>query len=1200
MKLLSALGLAMLTLGLAPQAISQVIVANNSDSGAGSLRQAIIDAAPGSVITFAPALSGQTIRLTSGELVIGKNVTINGSALPVAISVSGDADGEGEPTVEDSRVFVIQAGSTVILDSLRIVDGKAADGAGGGNGADGGGILNNGTLTIRNSTVISHSAGKGNGSGRGGHGGGIYNGGALTLERTVVSQNLAGDGGFGGNDSGGDGGGVYNAGTLIVKESTFDANHAGDAGNNGGTGGFGGGLYHVAGTSGIIENTTFSDNLAGSGGLGSGNGTGGFGGGIYSAGKLTLENSTVSGNQGGAGTASGAAVGTGGSGGGIANIGALTLRSVTVAGNITGVGSDDAGSGGGIFNDLLTGVLTLDHVIVAANNLPASPGSAGGPDFFKKGFSAIIRSGVNLIGSNSTVSTEFPSPVTVGQPNINGDLVGTNASRLNPKLTPLGLFGGPTETLVPLPDSPAVDPPGGSALSSLSRDQRGLLRVGDGNTTPGALMDIGAVEFEKAVDIGPGTLTFARQPSSIIEGAGLGQVGISRNGGARGAVSVRVDSSLVDVGPGFASSADFEAVTNFVVHFAHGESLKFVPVTITADKSEVELNEIFDMFMSAPVGGVTIGTPNPGVVRIIDAVDSSSPVLTLTSPLSNQLNLEANGAVFNVTGQARDNQGIERVEMSLDGGAYQEISITQATDLKSATFNVPLTVSPGPHSVSVRAIDTKLKSSAVIKRTFTYRVERPLTVGINDSLFGSVSPGFVPSSTRNVGFPYSITATPKPGYVFDGWTVNAFAGTGITVASAELPKLNFVMQPGLTLTANFRLNPFVLTLIGSFEGLVLPDAGQTPGIETIGHLTATVSSKGGVSGRLRVDGSSLTYSGTFDNSGVARFGTARSKVLVIKRKAKADLELELKLDMTGASKEVTGTLTRRLNGSQLTVSKIVAKRAHYSSVLKADVALAGAVSQRYHVILPSKAQAPVLAANLYPQGTGIGNFVVKPVGSISCSLKLADNTVVPVWAAKLTEANTFTVFGALYSSKGCFAAEIKVDPTQMDTDASGVDAVWCRPAITTSQWYPAGWPAGVNVDVVGSKYGAVTGTSVVPDLGPEDLTLGNVDLGFSDGLTAGINKLVNVSIADKLTRVPVTDTTFTAAITRSTGGVKGTFIHPSGSKSVAWEATLFQKAGAYQGGHGFFLSPLPKPVTGLGESGKVQFKESGKVQFKAK
>jgi hypothetical protein len=41
---------------------------------------------------------------------------------------------------------------------------------------------------------------------------------------------------------------------------------------------------------------------------------------------------------------------------------------------------------------------------------------------------------------------------------------------------------------------------------------------------------------------------------------------------------------------------------------------------------------------------------------------------------------------------------------------------------------------------------------------------------------------------------------------------------------------------------------------------------------------------------------------------------------------------------------------------------------------------------------------------------------------------------------------------------------------------------------------------------------------------------------------------------------------------------------------VNWQAILFQKAGIHQGGHGFFLSPLPKPVTGLGESGAVLFK----------
>jgi uncharacterized repeat protein (TIGR02543 family) len=1191
MKLHDAFCLAIAILSWAAQVNAQIVVTNAADAGAGSLRQAIQDTSPGGVITFASSLSGQTIRLTTGALVIGKNLTINGSALAAAVSVSGDADGEGEPSVEDSRVFEVSAGNTVVFDSIRIVRGKAPDGTNGGHGGDGGGILNSGNLTIRNSTVTLSSAGKGNGTGRGGHGGGIFNGGTLTLERVVLSQNKAGDGGFGGADSGGDGGGLHNAGSLSVNEVTFEGNNAGDAGNNGGTGGFGGGLYHADGFQGAIRNSTFSGNLAGSGGLGTGNGTGGFGGGIYSAGTLLLENSTLSGNQGGVGTSGGSSVGTGGSGGGIANVGALTLASVTVVGNTSGVGSDDAGSGGGLFNDLLTGVVSMNHVIVAGNSLPTSPGGAFGPDLFRKGFSAINRSGVNLIGTNSSVSVEFPAPAVVGQPNVNGDLVGTNASPLNPKLAPLALYGGATATRVPLSDSPVIDPVGGVTVSVLSRDQRGLTRVGDGNATAGAVMDIGAVEFEKEVDVAAGTLRFARQPSSILEGVGVGQVGISRVGGSRGAVSVRVSTGFgPGFGPGFATDADFNPFSNLLVTFAHGETLKFVPVTVISDRTQVEVNEVFELFMSTPLGGATIVGSNPGTVRIVDAVDASSPVLTVTSPTSNLLILEANGPVVNLTGQATDNQGIERVEMSLDGAAYQEISVTLSTDFKSATFNVPMTVNPGLHSVAVRAIDTRARSSAVVRRSFTYRVERPLSVGVNDPAFGGVSAGFLPSSIRYVGFPYSITATPRTGYVFDGWTVNNIAGTGVTLALAELPRLNFLMQPGLSLTANFRLNPFVPVLIGSFEGLVLPDVGQTPGVETVGHLTATVSSKGGVTGRLRVDGSNLSYAGTLDNSGFARFGTIRSKILTIKRNGKADLELELSLDMSGASKQVSGTLTRRLNGTILTVSKIAAKRAHYSKALKADASLAGAVSQRYNLILPAKAQVPVIATNLFPQGVGIGSLVVKPDGSVSCAVTLADNTVMPTWAAKLTEADTLVVFGALYSAKGCFAAEVKLDPLQAATDAAGVDALWCRPAIATSQWYPAGWPTGLNVDIFGSKLSVVTGSSVVPALGAENLVNGNADLTFAGGLTPGIGKLVSVSVADKVTRVPTTDASFTASITRTTGGVRGTVVHPATAKAVNWQAILFQKAGIHQGGHGFFLSPLPKPVTGVGESGAVLFK----------
>src|SRR5262249_9181423 len=59
------------------------VVTNTNDSGAGSVRQAIIDSCPGSTITFDPSLTTggpATITLTSGELVINNSVTIQGPA----------------------------------------------------------------------------------------------------------------------------------------------------------------------------------------------------------------------------------------------------------------------------------------------------------------------------------------------------------------------------------------------------------------------------------------------------------------------------------------------------------------------------------------------------------------------------------------------------------------------------------------------------------------------------------------------------------------------------------------------------------------------------------------------------------------------------------------------------------------------------------------------------------------------------------------------------------------------------------------------------------------------------------------------------------------------------------------------------------------------------------------------------------------
>ena len=73
----------------------------------------------------------------------------------------------------------------------------------------------------------------------------------------------------------------------------------------------------------------------------------------------------------------------------------------------------------------------------------------------------------------------------------------------------------------PLPGSPAIDPTGGAATSPFPTDQRGLPRVLDGNAVAGAIVDIGAVEYDRTMvltlaDTGPGSLrdTFTAAPAA--------------------------------------------------------------------------------------------------------------------------------------------------------------------------------------------------------------------------------------------------------------------------------------------------------------------------------------------------------------------------------------------------------------------------------------------------------------------------------------------------------------------------------------------------------------------------------------------------------------------------------------------------------------------------------------------------------------
>ncbi|MDH5515781.1 MAG: hypothetical protein OEY45_11545 [Gammaproteobacteria bacterium] len=182
------------------------------------------------------------------------------------------------------------------------------------------------------------------------------------------------------------------------------------------------------------------------------------GGGLYNVfGNLLMLNVTFAANT------------SGNAGGGLVNeSGNVVLRNTTVSGNTATV------FGGGIVNDGPLAALDLENSIVAGNNGPAA---GNGPDIGNRNAGTINPAGANLIGDNDTVSSVFPA----------GPLVGTTASPLDPVLAPLGDYTGPSETLLPLHGSPAIDAaitPGGTPPD----DQRGIARP------TGPANDLGAVE----------------------------------------------------------------------------------------------------------------------------------------------------------------------------------------------------------------------------------------------------------------------------------------------------------------------------------------------------------------------------------------------------------------------------------------------------------------------------------------------------------------------------------------------------------------------------------------------------------------------------------------------------------------------------------------------------------------------------------
>jgi len=285
-------------------AADQVVI-NNNDSGAGSLRQAIVDVGNGENITFNLSSGNETITISSvlsdalsadyeintkGFTIDGDNTSGSGTDITIQVTTPGTST---------YRIFAfdLRNGFNVTIQNMTLKGGDVSASSLGSANDDGGVIWylddGDGSLTLDNITMRDGKANKG---------GGIYSSyGDLSISSSTITTNTT--------ETSGHGGGIYsNYGTLSITSTNVTSNTAN---------GHGGGIYtNYLTSASVITQTVIAGNEATSldgGGLHnnssspvltncviSGNFAGRYGGAIanWTSSEAAFLNCTITGNYG--------------------------------------------------------------------------------------------------------------------------------------------------------------------------------------------------------------------------------------------------------------------------------------------------------------------------------------------------------------------------------------------------------------------------------------------------------------------------------------------------------------------------------------------------------------------------------------------------------------------------------------------------------------------------------------------------------------------------------------------------------------------------------------------------------------------------------------------------------------------------------------------------------------------------------------
>jgi len=723
-------------------------VINNSDSGAGSLRQAIIDAnatAGNDIINFS----------ITGTITLDSQNNINAS-LPTILSANATASGGGGTvgtltinglgasslTIDANQgnfsIFSINAGGKLTVSGVTVTGANLS--------GSGGAFNNSGSLNIYSSTISGNTAT--------GDAGGILNHGSATLN--IFNSTISG------NISSSYGGGIFNStgGTLTVSNSTFDNN----------TGRYGGGINN-RGTI-TISNSTLSGNTATA-----------YGGGINNYDTLSVTNCTFSGNSSQAG-------------GGLQNNGNLDIANTIIANSPSGGDYFGGGTIGTNLNNLVEDGTLNDTTgnssgsgDISGDPLLSSLANNGGPTF------------TMALGAASPAIAAGDATVSNAAPIFGLDQRGYLRSTTTPSSIGAFEFGGSTP---PLPTVTSVSPTtgsgaGGTPITITGANIAGATSVSIGGTAATNLVvnsptsitvttpahTAGAVSIEVTTVGGTNTAntlyTYSPTVTPSTSNLAINATTLTITGAGFDTIAANNTVSLSS-GTGTVTSA---TATQLTVTFNTAPTPGTLGAVVTTNgiSSGNEVNvanivEVPRITSISPAAGPTAGGTT---ITISGLALSNVTAVTIGGNAATSFTVVNGQKITAVTPPGTF--GAANVLVTDSNGTNSTSANTVFNYTAGAFITPPVPFSPAfPHALSINAPGSAVTDSA----SFTVTFNQPVT-GVDAADFNLIATGTVANGT--------ISSVSGSGATY---TVNV---TGIT-GSGSLG-LNLVSLPTITALPSF-------------------------------------------------------------------------------------------------------------------------------------------------------------------------------------------------------------------------------------------------------------------------------------------------------------------------------------------------------------------------------------------------------------